>query len=40
MADGNSGQGEAQVNPQDGEVVDVGGGLGEGPALPLSLIHI
>ena len=32
MADGNSGGGEAHVNPQDAEVVDLGGGLGEKPA--------
>ena len=34
MADGNSGEGEVRVNPPDAAVVDVGGGLGEGPALP------
>ena len=34
MADGKSGGGEAHVNPQDAEVVDVCGGLGETPALP------
>ena len=35
MANGSSGGGEAHVNPQDAEVVDVGGGLGGDPALPL-----
>ena len=34
MADGNPGGGEAHVILQGADVVDVGGGLGEDPALP------